>query len=361
MLDGLRRHLSVGITIGPARSQANAGEGEVASFSSSGLAFDGRVKPDLVAPGVALATSDPGETADGSPRFATVNGSSAAAATVAGAAALLAQARPALGASHLESLLVGAAAPLPNGSVLVQGAGEIDAGGAAAAEVAAFPATLALGRSTGVGWHVRRQLLVQNVSTRAVRLVLDVRHTAEGAAAVDFSLRPRTLLLRRGHAAAITIRALTASEPSGTEPAEGAIEIRTVGGGLVRVPWAIPFGPPSVDLLGAVRLSESAFKPSDTAPALLVFGAGAVPRTAGGRQEVRPVQRLDIELVRKDGTDLGLLARLRDVLPGRYAFGLTGRDPTGGVLPSGAYVLRLTAWPTDGGRPTTRRVPFTVK
>ena len=39
--------------------------------------------------------------ADGSPRFVTVNGSSAAAATVAGAAALLAQARPSLGASAL--------------------------------------------------------------------------------------------------------------------------------------------------------------------------------------------------------------------------------------------------------------------
>jgi subtilisin family serine protease len=361
VLDGLRRGVQVGVSIGPARSQDNAEAGSVASFSSSGLAFDGRVKPDLVAPGVALATSDPGETADGSPRFATVNGSSAAAATVAGAAALLAQARPSLGASQLESLLVGAAAPVASSSVLAQGSGEVDAGGAAAAEVAAFPATLALSRSTGAGWHVRRRLLLQNLSTRAVKLVLDVQHTAEGAAAVDFSLQPRTLLLGRGRTATITIRARVVSQPSGAQPAEGAIEIHTLGGGLARVPWAIPFGPSSVDLLGAVHLSQAAFKPSDTAPALLVFNAGAVPRTPDGRQEVRPVQRLDIELVQRDGTDLGLLARLRDVLPGRYAFGLTGRNPTGGVLPTGAYVLRLTAWPTDGSRPTTRRVPFTVK
>ena len=134
-----------------------------------------------------------------------------------------------------------------------------------------------------------------------------------------------------------------------------------LGGGVARVPWTIPFGTPSVDLLGAIHLSQRAFKASDTAPALLVFSAGAVPHTPDGRQEVRPVQRLDVELLRRDGTDVGLLARLRDVLPGRYAFGLTGRDPTGGVLPSGAYTLRLTAWPTDGSRPTTRRVPFTVK
>ena len=83
---------------GAQRAERRAGR--VASFSSSGLAFDGRVKPDLVAPGVGLATSDPGANADGSPRFVTVNGSSAAAATVAGAAALLAQARPSLGAER---------------------------------------------------------------------------------------------------------------------------------------------------------------------------------------------------------------------------------------------------------------------
>ena len=102
----------VTVSLGSARTVPVAEQGRVASFSSSGLAFDGRVKPDLVAPGVGLATSDPGANADGSPRFVTVNGSSAAAATVAGAAALLAQARPSLGADALKGLLVGTARQL---------------------------------------------------------------------------------------------------------------------------------------------------------------------------------------------------------------------------------------------------------
>ena len=54
------------VTLGAARTVPLADHGSVASFSSSGLAFDGRVKPDLVAPGVGLATSDPGANADGS-------------------------------------------------------------------------------------------------------------------------------------------------------------------------------------------------------------------------------------------------------------------------------------------------------
>ena len=72
----------------------------------------------------------PGADADGSPRFVTVNGSSAAAATVAGAAALLAQARPALGASALGGLLVGSAQQLPVDPVTHQGAGLVDVGAA---------------------------------------------------------------------------------------------------------------------------------------------------------------------------------------------------------------------------------------
>ena len=138
-----------------ATATPNAEWDRVASFSSSGLAFDGRVKPDLVAPGVALATSDPGVSSDGSPRFVTVNGSSAAAATVAGGAALLAQARPSLGANALEGLLVGTGSPLQDDPVTAQGAGLVDVGAAAAGEVAASPATLALGRSTGAGWRVK--------------------------------------------------------------------------------------------------------------------------------------------------------------------------------------------------------------
>ena len=52
-----------------ARSDELADPRRVAAFSSHGLAFDGRVKPELVAAGVAVATSEPGANPDGDARL----------------------------------------------------------------------------------------------------------------------------------------------------------------------------------------------------------------------------------------------------------------------------------------------------
>ena len=56
-----------------------------------------------------------------------------------------------------------------------------------------------------------------------------------------------------------------------------------------------------------------------------------------------------------------MLARLRDVLPGQYSIGLTGRDPDGNRLAPGPYRIKLVAVPTTG-RPITRKVvKFRIK
>jgi hypothetical protein len=126
------------------------------------------------------------------------------------------------------------------------------------------------------------------------------------------------------------------------------------------VPWTITFGPPLSALLSDVRLSAHSFRPSDIRPALLSFAAGGVPRTDGA-QDVRPLSRLDLELSSPAGGRIGDIASMRDVLPGRYSYGVTGRDPTGHVLPPGPYTLRLVGYPTDGGPPTVRTLSFTIK
>jgi len=87
MLAAKHAGIDSGIVVGAVQMEPNTGQGEVAGFSSQGLAFDGRVKPNVAAPGVALATSEPGSAS----LYGTVNGTSGAAATVAGAAALLIQ------------------------------------------------------------------------------------------------------------------------------------------------------------------------------------------------------------------------------------------------------------------------------
>ena len=80
------------VTIGRGTAAVNPDVAEIAGFSSRGPGF-GAAKPDLVAPGVALATPDAGPDA-ASGRYAAVSGTSVAAAVAAGGAALVKQARP---------------------------------------------------------------------------------------------------------------------------------------------------------------------------------------------------------------------------------------------------------------------------
>ena len=356
LLARLRHGVAGTLSLGVARSTTNAGEGHVAQFSSSGLAYDGRVKPDLVAPGVAVETSEPGTNPDGSARYGTVNGTSVAAALVAGGAALLAQARPYLDAEALKGLLVGAARPLAGDSVTAQGAGLVDVGGATATEVAPSPTSLAFGRASGVKWRADQVVTVRNVSYRRVSLTFGVDVTRAGAAPVQFDVRPSQVSLGAGGTTRVHVRARLAAAPEGSAPAEGSFVVTPAAGGVVRVPWTILFGARQQPGLTAVRLSVHAFRPSDAAPALLSFVAGSIADGA-----VQPLSRLDLELWSPDGGRIGLLARLRDVLPGRYSFGVTGRDPTGQVLPSGTYQLRLLAYGTEPGPPTVRTLPFTIK
>jgi subtilisin family serine protease len=360
VLARLARRAPVTVSIGAGRTIGNTSEGRIARFSSTGLAFDGRVKPELAAPGVSLGTAEPGANADGSARFGTVSGTSAAAAVVAGAAALLGQARPELDAQALKSVLVASARPLPDDDVLSQGAGLVDLGGAAASELAAAPTSLAFGRATGARWVGRQALVLTNLSVRRIRLDLAMRVGREGAAAIDFLVRPNRLTLNPGKSVRIHVRAQVRSALDGTAPASGALVVTPLGGREARVPWAITFGPAPRPALSAVRLSRGRFQPSDATPALLTFLAGSVEPTGEG-EEVRPLARLDLELLTADGESRGLLARLRDVLPGRYSFGVTGRDPAGSILPAGDYRLRLIASPTVGGAPTERTIAFTIK
>ncbi len=360
LLARLRRGAPVTGSIGAARAISNTAEDRVAQFSSTGLSYDGRVKPELVAPGVSLGTAEPGANADSSARFGTVSGTSGASAIVAGAAALLAQARPELDARALKSLLVASARPLPDEDVTAQGAGLLDLGGAAASELELTPSTLAFGRATGPRWIGRQTVVLRNLSVRRVRVDLAMRVAREGAAALDFRVRPSRLYLAAGKSIRIHILARVASAVDGAAPAGGALILTPLAGREARVPWAIAFGANTQPVLSSVRLSQRRFHASDATPTLLTLLAGSVAATGEG-EEVRPLARLDLELLTSEGESRGLLARLRDVLPGRYSFGVTGRDPAGNVLPRGDYVLRLSAYPTVGGPPTRRTIAFSIQ
>ena len=334
--------LDVGVAIGPARRAPNSTRGDVADFSSRGLAFDGSVKPNVAAPGVSVATSEPGVSTDGSPNFGTVNGTSAAAATVAGGAALLAQMRPALDGASLQSLLVGYAEP-GGASATEAGAGTFRLGASAVGEVAAQPTTLGFGIWGGPRWHGTRTLVVRNVSSRRLQLSVSVVSNVDPEA-LGFKVTPDRLVLGIGAAARVKVR-IVAPSPPGATTVTGVIRIAAAGSETLRVPWALGFQKPPTNLIAHVSLNSRSFKQSDTRPAVLTVQAGNVVRQ-GDALEVQPVSRLDVLLYTAGGRFIGLLTRLRDVLPGSYSFGITGRGPTSAPLQPGAYELRLAAWPT---------------
>ena len=92
---------------------------------------------------------------------------------------------------------------------------------------------------------------------------------------------------------------------------------------------------------------------------MLTFVAGRVDGNAE-RPQLLPLDLLEVEL-RSGGRRRGTLVRVRNLLPGRYAFGLTGRGPTGARLRPGAYELRVVATPVGGGDPAAAPVRFHIR
>ena len=345
-----------GALVAIAAPREAAATATIAPFSSWGLGFDGSVKPELLAPGVGLVTSEPGRAEDGGAAFGTVSGSSAAAAVVAGAAALLAEARPEADAAMLRSLLIDAADALPNTPVAAQGTGMLDLGRSAAAELVADPPSIVFGRGTRDGYQGNEIVRLHNVSTRRQTVFVA---TGQGPnPRVPLIVSPRRLELDAGETAEITVRTRPITVAEG-ESASGVLTITPLAGMPVRIPWAVVLRRGN-GLLGPLELTRQRFKPSEQKPAVVVLRAGRVVRSSAGNAVV-PVLRLDVELWTAKGKRLGLVARLRDLLPGRYAFGLTGRGPGGNVLHRGRYRLRVFAWPTGGGAPETRSVGFTIR
>jgi subtilisin family serine protease len=342
-LELMRRGESTTIEIGALGERDNPDAGGVAAFSSRGLAFDGGVKPELIAPGVALLTSHPGRTADGQPAYGTVSGSSAAAAVVAGGAALLAQARPDLDARALRGALVGTARTMD------EGGRRLDLGAAAAVEIVAEPTSVPLGHANVRGWQGNAEFSVRNVSQRPLRVTVSLGRLGEvGGVALAVSPGRFTLAPREGRRVFVVARLAYVSP--GARVVSADFQLQAGGAAPVHVPWTLTLGRHQRDLLGAVRISTRRFRSSDSAPALLELRAGRIVEN-GGRSEVLPLSHLD----------LGRLVRLRNLLPGRYTFGLTGRGPAGRRLAPGRYTLRLLGYPPGEGPPSRQFVQFTIR
>ena len=348
----LRDRIPVTLAVGAASFDTNDGRGARAPFSSEGLAFDGGPKPEVSAAGIGLATSDPGRNEDGAARYGTLSGSSAAAALSAGAAALLAQARPDLDAAGLKQALV-AASRRPRGAAT----GTVDPAGAAAVELVADPPTIGLGVALAENADVGQLVTLRNVSRRALDVTIEPG--AADQADITVEVLPRRVRLRPGASVEIAVSARVPLLPRAPSSLGGVLRARIRNGATLQVPWTIAVPLATRDLIPRARLSSASFAPSDVEPSVLTVIAGRVDGSAE-RPQLLPLELLTIDLYRRDKR-LGRLALVRDLLPGRYSFGITGRGVNGRRLPPGVYELRLQAIPVGGGDADEEIIPFEVE
>lgn len=198
--DELGRHLAAG----PVRVSISGTDAtdRLASFSSRGPSDRFTLKPDLTAPGVEIRSTWP--TRQWAPGEFRLSGTSMAAPHVAGAAALLRQARPTLSVPHVRAALVGSARPLAELGPTEQGAGRLDLPAAIAAEVVAEPATLSLGLAD-----------MANPGAKATGTV-SVRNLGSGPAVAKFGATP----------AGDSIGTVEITPRQATIPAGGAVDVR---------------------------------------------------------------------------------------------------------------------------------------
>ena len=152
------------VTVGAAHTHGSLSRADdtVATFSSHGpTAFEHEIKPDLVAPGYAIASLD----ARGSylqstypqlqvmPGYLRLSGTSMAAPVVAGAAALMLAENPGLSSHTVKAVMQFTAQQLPEVDVLSQGAGALNVVGAVRLAARINP-----NRSVGREWLRGREL-----------------------------------------------------------------------------------------------------------------------------------------------------------------------------------------------------------
>jgi subtilisin family serine protease len=231
---------------------ANPTGGLISSFSSYGLSPDLALKPDLGAPGGTIYATYPLELGG----FASLSGTSMAAPHVAGAVALLLEARPNLAARDVRGLLQNHADPMtwwgnPGlgflDNVHRQGAGMLDVDGAILATARIEPAKLSLGESAS--GPSTATLRLSNDGTEPV--TYDVTHVPAlatgpntftpgffaGFASVSFS--SATVTVPAGGGA--TVSATIAANPSLDDLSQygGYLVFTPQGGGApLRVPYA---------------------------------------------------------------------------------------------------------------------------
>ena len=292
---------AVTATFGTAQSANHAETGSIAAFSSTGLAFDDSVKPDLVAPGVAITTSSPGGA------YMAHSGTSVAAAQVAGAALLVRQAHPTWSPRLVRGALVGTASAVGEGDgpapVEAQGGGAVDIAAASDATVVAEPASLTFGLARAPDVSVKRVLTLANTGAATANVSISLlRDGGDDGSTVSLAGAPSKLAIGAGATVPVPLTLKARDLPEETAVIGGWLVVSIDGGGTVRVPWALARDDGlATGLIGGAALVPPLVQPTDrrrgggeahARPGLRALRRRGAPRDrAGAAADRRPLPR----------------------------------------------------------------------
>lgn len=328
----------------------------VSSFSSRGPTADGRSKPDLVAPAVGVEAAFPGRDEAGIPRQAPLNGTSAAAASVAATALRLRVDHPGWAPADVRSVLVQSTGQIPGAALADQGAGmapdPASIGQRALPGISISPPVISGFRSRS--GDTRLPFVVRDLTGTGGRYRLLLQTPVGEFLPVGDPLRLQPGARRR---AAVWI---PRAAEAGDDPWRGRLLVVPEGGqvaaGAAPV-WAAPRVPFTKGSLGTPTVRRTG---SGLGQVTVRVGMRDVTDTGLTATTLRDVR---IDLVPEDG---GQAIRMTPFEPSgdwpaaTYRLLLSRRSAAGPEVPAGSYVAVVTATDANGSQHRTTSEPFAV-
>ncbi|WP_043930053.1 S8 family serine peptidase [Bacillus sp. EB01] len=224
----------------------------LAPFSSRGpVTGTWEIKPDVVAPGVAISSTVPGG-------YLQLNGTSMAAPYVAGVCALIKQAHPEWTPQEIKAALMNTALPLHQKSgkdykTFEQGAGRVQPEKAASHNVLVMPGSITFGKMPRTLWKSAETswLTIKNVGSGRVRVAFSIPPSQAG---LDWRM-PLPFELGPGEKKAVSITLRIDPDELKGKIAEGAFSLQA-GDNKIRVPYIFAYTEPDYPRVMGFEFAE---------------------------------------------------------------------------------------------------------